>query len=299
MGDDYTLYISWFFCVQKEDTQYMKKIVAIILLVSFVFYVQSQWTPQESEELYIAMLDIGQGDAIYIRTPAGNDILVDGGIDRTVLSELGSVMPPYDHTLEMVVATHPDLDHIGGLAELPEAYDIEMLVISGAQKDTAAAEALEHWKDDGVQTVTAFRGWRLDVEDGVWLEFLHPVPGTFHEDPNDDSVMFVLHYGEFSALFTGDAPTEIEQELVEEGWLSSIDLLKVGHHGSKTSTSRELLEVTRPEIALISAGYGNKFGHPHAGPLLRFQEFGVQVFRTDEQGRIECRVTRAADVQCQ
>lgn len=274
--------------IVDNETPGMKIFGAIIGTIIFCLYVVHMWVPQLTDHMTIAILDIGQGDAIYIRTPSGTDILVDGGLDRRVLSELGSVMPPYDHTIELVIATHPDADHIGGLAELPENYRMNTLVTNGVEKNTNVARSLDSWKSQGVHLLHAYRGWNMQIEKDVWLEFLHPNPPRFYEDANDDSVMFILHYKEFSMLFTGDASVAQEQELASAGLLEDIHILKVGHHGSRTSSSIELLEATTPETALISVGADNKFGHPHAGPLLRFTQNDIHVFRTDTDGRITC-----------
>lgn len=268
----------------------MKYILFFFGCVAFIVYCASQWKPLLSTELFIAALDIGQGDSIYIRTPQGTDILIDGGEDRAVIHELGEVMPPYDHTLEFVIATHPDADHIGGLPELTESYTVEHFIMNGdIIKNTAPAEALREWAQHDIETFTAYRGWNVTIEPDVWLEFVHPDPTHPHKETNDDSVMFILHYKEFSAMFTGDASSEVEQELIDAGILQDVDLLKVGHHGSKTSTSTAFLDALHPEGAIISVGEGNKFGHPHAGPLMRLEQRGIQIFRTDLSGRIECR----------
>lgn len=246
-------------------------------------------------ELQIVMLNIGQGDAIYIRTPSGYDILVDGGPDRTVIHELGTVMPPYDHTLDMVIASHPDADHIAGLAELTDSYRVDTYIHSGVVKETGFARELDNWGQQyGTHVLEAYRGWRLQIEEGLWLDFIHPAPPNFHAEVNDDSVMFVLHYNEFTALFTGDAAVEVEEEIIEyygptASEILNVDLLKVGHHGSRTSTSQELLDMATPETALISVGWQNKFGHPHPEPMDRLEEMVPHIYRTDLQGRIHCR----------
>lgn len=272
----------------------MKKIYSIITgLVLFTAYCIWQWTPTASDYLQLTMLNIGQGDAIHIRTPHGTDILVDGGPNRSILSELGQVMPSTDHTIELVIATHPDADHIAGLVELPDAYTVQTLITNGTTKSTGVSEALDRWEGEGVQVLHAARGWTMDIEEGLWLEFLHPDPPRFHEDTNEDSVVFLLHYGEFTALFTGDATIENEKEIVDHYSPSTgfdVDLLKVGHHGSRTSTGQELIDATTPAIALISVGQENTFGHPHAGPLHRLQQGGAEIWRTDTHGRVVCTV---------
>lgn len=275
-------------------------IVILFLCCGFGWYAWSVCSATDEAQLQVVMLDIGQGDAIYIRTPDGTDILVDGGPDRTVLHELGSVMPPWDHTVELVVATHADADHIAGLTEIPDAYEVKTLVTSGVEKETGFSEALSSWEEArGVKVVQAQRGWALELEPDCWLEFLHPDPGRFHKDINDDSVVFLLHYGDFHALFTGDVSIEIEEELLEHTQLSTVDLdlLKAGHHGSRTSSGEALLHATTPEVVLVSVGAGNKFGHPHPEPMRLFHGSGAAIYRSDQHGRVKC-LTNGADFTC-
>lgn len=272
--------------------------VSILFCIgAFVAWQQMQLPTEPA--LQLTMLDIGQGDAIYIRTPQGQDILIDGGPDRRILYELGEVMPAHDHIIEYVIATHPDADHIAGLAELPEYYTIQRLLTPGTTKDTGFSAALEQWQAQGIHVQEVKRGDRLTIEDGLTLDILHPVEGRRHPDVNDDSIVALLNYNGYRMLFTGDASAEIEQQLIADPhWrneLQQVDLLKVGHHGSRTSTSRELVNLMQPSIALISAGIDNKFNHPHAEPLHRLQQAQSAIWRTDIHGRIACRITATAN----
>lgn len=275
----------------------MKKYILIVagLVLLAASLLTDPRVSQSNDELLIVMLDIGQGDAIYIRTPGGIEILVDGGPDRHVVHELGQVMAPYDRTLDIVIASHPDADHIAGLTELPALYSIGTYIHSGVEKSTGFVEAINKWPEQyGTHVLEAYRGWILEIEQDVWLEFIHPDPQHFHEEVNDDSVMFVLHYKEFEALFTGDSSVEIEAEIIEyygaqAAQVLESDLLKVGHHGSKTSTSQALLDISTPDTALINVGWQNKFGHPHEGPMRRLESSTERIYRTDTQGRIQCK----------
>ncbi len=274
-----------------------KEATTLVLIVAAVGYMTWTWLHplMPRDELVITVLDIGQGDAIYIRTPGGVDILIDGGPDRKVISELGEVMPPFDRNIELVIATHPDADHIAGLTEIPYSYTIGTLITSGSTKSTGFSREMESWTEEyGIETLHAYRGWQLPIEEGLWFEFLHPDPPIFHDDPNDDSVVFILHYGEFRALFMGDASIENEHDFLEKyqpvsGW--DVDILKAGHHGSRTSSSAELLDAVTPETVLIPVGKDNKFLHPHSGPLLRMYKRRMTIWRTDTQGRIVCAVS--------
>jgi competence protein ComEC len=273
-----------------------QKIVCVaVCLCIVIIYVVLQWRPNTSNDLSITMLDIGQGDAFYIRTPSGVDLLIDGGPDRRILDQLGAVMPPLDHTIDYVIATHPDADHIAGLAELPGHYDVRMLLTNGMTKDTAPARQLLTWpRQIGTQVQTVQRGQHLQLDADTWLEFLHPDPGQPHpQDSNSDSIVCILHYKQASALFTGDATQETEATIIDYAQHNNItidvDLLKVGHHGSRSSTSPQWLAALTPSIGLISIGADNRYGHPHAAPLYWLNRYHVQMFRTDLQGRVLCR----------
>lgn len=267
------------------------KILSIALSVVGLFiYAYLHWVPPRTDALQLTMLNIGQGDALYIRTPLGNDILIDGGPDRSVLYELGEVMPPYDHTIEWVFTSHPDADHINGITQLGESYRIGTLVTNGETKQTAMSEALQALEANHKQIVHA--GDRVEIESDVWFNILAPtIPYTFY-DANDNSIVMTLHYKNVTALFTGDASIKTEEALVLQYplLLTDVDLLKVGHHGSKTSTSDAFLDVLRPEIAMISVGKGNRYGHPHYGTLHRLQERNIEIWRTDTDGRVKCSI---------
>lgn len=265
-------------------------IIALAVIVAGISYSVFVWQQTHYTGLVIAMLNIGQGDSFYIRTPAGKDIVIDGGPDRSVLSELGRVMPSQDHVIELVVATHPDADHITGLTQLRDTYTVETLMTNGETKQTGVATALERWQEDGsAHVLHPQRGDRLDIEPDLWLEFLSPSTQR-HEDANDDSIVFILHYKNATALFTGDASSTVEQEILDtfDRAQLDVDLLKASHHGSHTGSSMDFLRVVKPEIALISAGVNNKYGHPHASVLYHLEQVSEAVFRTDRVGRLRC-----------
>lgn len=237
------------------------------------------------------MLDIGQGDAFLVRTPGGSDLLIDGGPDRRVLTELGAVLPPWDRTLELVIATHDDQDHIAGIAELLDVYSVKTLLRNPQDHPTPFAVALDAWNTRGIQVIEAYHGDRIDIEENIWLEVLHPVRGEIYKESNAASLVIMFHYKEMSVLLTGDATMEVEEKILAAGHAHGldVDILKVGHHGSHTSTSWEFVAATQPEIALISAGVENSYGHPHAGPLARLHRIGAHILRTDVHGRVTCR----------
>lgn len=249
------------------------------------------WSQWFGSDLRIVMLDIGQGDAFLIRTPGDRDILIDGGPDRSILTELGAVLPPWDRTLELVVATHDDKDHIAGIAELRDIYNVKTLLRNPQDHPTAFADALDEWKTHDTRVIEAYRTDRIDIEEDLWLEILHPVRDVTYNESNAASLVIMLHYKKITMLFTGDATIEAEEDMLAVGHTHGfdVDVLKVAHHGSHSSTSWGFVTATQPEIALISAGADNSYGHPHAGPLARLQRIGAQIFRTDRDGRVLCR----------
>ncbi len=245
--------------------------------------------------LKVAFLDIGQGDAIFIEGPNGNQVLIDGGPDRSVLRELGKVMPFYDRKIDVVIATHPDSDHIEGLNDVLDRYKVDVFMESGVNAETKIYEGLKSKvkkleSEAKIKHIEVRRGMNIDLGSGAVLEILFPVYDPYFLETNTASIVTRLVYGESEFLFTGDSPKEIESFLVAEDKLGRIelqsDVLKAGHHGSRTSTSEEYLEAVNPEYVVISAGKDNRYGHPHKEVLDILDKFGTKILRTDLSGRI-------------
>lgn len=244
-------------------------------------------------KLHVAFLDVGQGDAILITTQQGQQILIDGGPSPTALtSALGKEMPFWDRSIDLVVLTHPDADHITGLVEVLERYRVGGWLDNGRpDADTLYAECLILLKAASVPRHTVHAGDHVDLGQGLVLETLHPPPdlmaGT-DADSNNNSLVFHLNWGEASFLLTGDVEAEAEQLLVGSGQSLSADVLKVAHHGGGSSSSAEFLAAVQPRYAVISVGAENHFGHPVQAVLDRLAQPGdATVLRTDESGTIE------------
>lgn len=249
--------------------------------------------------LKVAFLDVGQGDAIYIEATNGNKVLIDGGRDRRVLRSLGEVMPWWDKTLDVVIATHPDADHIGGLPAVLERYEVAGLLVPGvaagtqAYHDFTSAVAAEEGR--GAKLFRARRGGRLDLGGGVVLDLLWPPPAGASEI-NAQSVVARLTDGYHVFLLTGDAPAVVEKTLLKSGAPLMAQVLKVGHHGSRTSTDQQFLTAVAPRYAIISAGRDNRYGHPHREVVERISQQGADLLLTSDKGTIICesRVTTLA-----
>ncbi len=240
--------------------------------------------------LTVAFLYIGQGDAIYIEAPNGNQILLDGGPNKSVLAELGRVMPRYDTSLDMIIASHPDKDHIGGLPAVLGRYTVLSVVEPGVDHDTAVYQEFERLiTEKEIPKILARRGMRfvLDGEAGVFLDILLPDGDVTGWETNDASILARLSYGEESLMLTGDLPQGRERYAVSLG--SAVlrsTVLKLGHHGSRTSSSPEFLRAVAPEYAVISAGADNQYGHPHKEVTDLMEKLGIPVFSTIDKGTI-------------
>ncbi len=240
--------------------------------------------------LHLVFFDVGQGDSIFIVSPGGRQVLVDGGPNPTaLLAALGQKMPFWDRSLDVVVATHPDEDHITGLIGVLERYQVGRVLETTLPCETAVARQLaDTIQNKNVPVELAQRGMRLRLDEGLWLDVLHPgetlLSGT-EADDNNNSIVLRLVYGRASFLLTGDVAEEAERELIRAGQPLQSLVLKVSHHGAKTSSTAPFLEAVRPQVAIIQVGAENRFGHPAPEALKRLEN--TTLFRTDQQGAVE------------
>lgn len=240
--------------------------------------------------LHVFFFDVGQGDAIFIQTPSGRQILVDGGLYPSVLqAQLGQQMPFWDRELDVVVATHPDADHVSGLPGVWERYTVGQLLTDGSGYGVSPVfdAVLDAAASQNTPIHQARAGETLVIEDGVYLEILHPDDRFDEENRNNNSVSLRLVYGDFSLLLTGDAEEAGEEMMLDSGRDLHALVFKAGHHGSSTSSGAEFLAAVRPQIVIISAGKDNRYGHPHRELLDRVAQIGATLLRTDELGTIE------------
>ncbi len=240
----------------------------------------------EDNRLHIYFFDVGQGDSILVKTPDDHKILIDGGPDNKVLAYLGEKLPFWDRKIDLVVLTHPHADHISGLVEVLKNYKVGEVIATGVIHTSAEyLKFLDLIKESNVKFTPALIGQKYKFGK-IRLEVLYPfevLAGQRVEDLNNSSVVTRLKYRDFSVLFCGDISQNLEDDLISN-FNFQVNILKVPHHGSKTSLSDKFLEVVSPEVAVISVGK-NKFGHP-AGEVLNKLK-NTRILRTDVDGTIE------------
>lgn len=266
-----------------------RELILGTLVFSNLFVWFAVYQRQPSDTLSVYFLDVGQGDAILIESPSKGRVLIDGGKNLKILSEIGDILPFGDKRIDVIVSTHPDLDHIGGLPEVISRYDTGLHIWSGVRTEKAIDDEL--WRRlgaKGVKSLIAKKGMAVNFGDGVKLAILFPDQDVSNWDLNDASIVARLDYGESSFLFTGDATIKTENTMMyHSGQFLDADVLKVGHHGSRTSTSLSFAEAVSPEYAIISAGKNNTYGHPHQNVLDILENLGVKILNTADLGTIK------------
>lgn len=262
---------------------------SLIIAIGLLFIVVYQKITFEDGKLHIVFCDVDQGDAIFIRTPGGTDILVDGGPDERVLSCLGKHMPFWDRTLEMVILTHSHADHFTGLISVIKRYHLIQFFDAGFGAETEGARQLKSEikkKKTPALVVKANDKFKIkaNTREEATLTVLWPPEDLTSSDINDLSIVFLLSWARFEALLTGDAGINAGYQKTFEG---EVDVLKIPHHGSRTGLDREFLERIRPQVAVISVGKNNRFGHPHEEIIKILRDKAISILRTDQDGEIE------------
>ncbi len=277
-------------------------IFGILLFANIIAWgvVHEMTRPMSMEVIFF---DVGQGDATLIKTPEGHRIIIDGGPDSSILEKLSAEIPFWEREIDLIVLTHPHADHMNGLIDILERYEVRSVLWTGVSDEGAS---FAKWKEviSGTDILIARAGQRVRG-DTFRLDILYPfvsLEGEAVGDLNTTSIVARLVSADGSYFFTGDAYASNERELIEaesrcikDGSISAVcrvmvldsDVLKVGHHGSKTSTSREFLEAVAPSIAVISSGGNNRYGHPHPETLEALADYGIRILRTDTDGDVK------------
>lgn len=265
----------------------------LFVLASFFFYQESQ--KSSSQYLQVYFFNVGQGDAAYLRTPDNQDILIDGGPDATILSKIGKIMPFFDRKIELVILSHPQADHLTGLIDVVKRYEIGEIVWN---KNPCETSLCQEWasliREKNILQVAPPKNSQFNFGQ---INIKFPYAGEA-KDVNDQSVLAKVIFGKSAMLFTGDAGVDIEKNLIKQKIDLRAQVLKVGHHGSKNSSSQNFLERVNPQFAIISVGAKNNYGHPTQEVLKRLKNLKINFFRTDQDSDIKC-LSDGQNLDCQ
>ena len=274
-------------------TEYqLKKRVAILLTVflsACITWLLTYFSiTQTSEFLTVTFLDIGQGDSILVETPDGVQLLIDGGPDGTVLRRLTEELPWFDRTLDIVLGTHPDKDHIGGLIDVLSRFKVGQIITTENTGETMVASTFQNaLVSEGVPVIMARAGQVYQIGASTTLTIFSPANNPVMLESNTASIVAKLSYGEIDFILTGDAPTSIEAYLVKTyGSQLQSEVLKLGHHGSKTSSSDIFLDTVKPNHAVVSTSKDNTYGHPYPAVVKAVESRGISLTNTAAVGSI-------------
>ncbi len=266
-------------------------LIAGLLVLTLFIFSQAFAGEKNNTILTVAFLDIGQGDSIYIEAPNGRQMIIDGGRDSSIMRELGPLMPWGDASIDILMVTNPDLDHYAGFLDVLKQFHVGAVIEPGTHSSTKTYASLERSiAEKKVPELLARKGMQimLDREHDVEFDVLFPDRDVSTWNSNDGSIEGVLIYGKTKIMFTGDGTQKTEGIVLANNAPDVVksDILKVGHHGSRTSSADAFVAAVAPEYAVISDGKNNSYGHPHQETLDTLARHNVQVLRTDQLGTI-------------
>ena len=255
------------------------KIFSILLLVIYV-------NGCAREKLFsVHIIDVGQGDSIFIQTLEDKRILIDAGDEEAEHTVYSYLKRRGVKKIDVLIATHPDTDHIGSMDYIIDKFKISHFYMPDAKTDSEAFyNLLDSCKEKNLKIEYLTKGDRLKIDSSTTMEILSP--STITDKNNLNSIVSLLIYSGYEFLFTGDAEKENESEILSSCNLPDIEFLKVGHHGSSSSSTDEFIAKLKPDAVAISCGYNNDYGHPHRSVLDTFRENGSVVYRTDKNGTL-------------
>ena len=259
-----------------------KSLIKIFLLFLLVIYVNGC----TKEKLFsVHIIDVGQGDSIFIQTPENKRILIDVGDEEAEHTVYSYLKRKGVKKIDVLIATHPDTDHIGSMDYIIDKFKISHFYMPDAKTDSEAFyNLLDSCRDKNLKIEYLTKGDILKIDSSTTMEILSP--STITDKNNLNSIVSLLNYKGYEFLFTGDAEKENESEILSSCNLPDIEFLKAGHHGSSSSSTNEFIEKLKPEAVAISCGYNNDYGHPHRSVLDTFRENGSVVYRTDKNGTL-------------
>ena len=234
-------------------------------------------------ELRVHYIDVGQGDCIFAELPGGRSMLIDAGTNDSVATVCDYIDAIGEDTLDYVIATHPHADHIGGMDGVLDEFDVGTFYMPDVQSNTRTFESmLDSLETSDAKVIKAEAGVVVCEEDNLKIQLIAPTE-DYYDEINDYSAVVKLTYGETDFLFMGDAEKYAENKITAD---VSADVLKVGHHGSDTSSGEKFLKRVNPSCAVISAGRDNDYGHPHREVIDRLNKRNIKIFRTDLLGTV-------------
>ncbi|MFH1582846.1 MAG: ComEC/Rec2 family competence protein [Candidatus Falkowbacteria bacterium] len=268
------------------------KILLILGIVAAIAAILLFWLYYSaSKNLEVDFLDIGQGDAILIKAPGGQNILIDGGPDKTVIKRLAENLPWWDKQIDLMILTHPHDDHVTGLIDVLKRCKVKKILYTGAVHNAPNYLTwLKLVRDKKVPLIIIDKEQTINLSQDAKMEILYPDQSFLNKtlaDLNDSSIIIKLIHGKNKFLLTGDAGEKIEKILLASGADLSADVFKVAHHGSQYSSSEEFLEKVKPKVAVIMVGKDNDFGHPSLRIVKRLERIRAEIFRTDLNGTIK------------
>jgi len=269
--------------------KYQGRILLGLLAITIIVWIFVFQEAIPNRFLEINFLDVGQGDAIFVETLNKKQILIDGGPNLSVLEKLGEVMPFYDRHVDVVLLTHPEQDHINGLIEVLKRYQVGMVVFNGIIRDTAQyREFINLIKEKEIPIKIVYQGEKINFDNDISLNILYPFENLKDKnfsDSNNTSIVSKLVYKNFELLLTGDIEKSVENKLIKAKVDLTADILKIAHHGSKTSTSDAFLSAVNAIMAIIEVGKDNQYGHPHPDVMTRLKN--LIVLQTGNEGTIQ------------
>lgn len=283
--------------------KYVLLFLGFLLLLNIAVW-QEVFALSKDKPLKVDFLDVGQGDSVFIETPQGHQIIIDGGPNSTLLQKLSERMPFWDKSIDLVILTHPEKDHMTGLLDVLQNYKVDYFLWIGVIKNDAENKKLaellnkaENAKPDFLASLSAQSATKViavsageKIKSGeVLIDILYPPESLAGKElkntSNDSGVVLKLIFGKNAFIFTGDISASAERKIVNRGENVLADVLKVAHHGSKYSTTEEFLSAVMPEIAVISVGK-NSYGHPTPETLQKLEKYSIKTLRTDQKGDI-------------
>jgi len=274
--------------VINKNIKNIKKFSLMIFLFLFILF--SLFFKEKRDNLEVDFFDVGQGDSILIKAPDGQNILIDGGPDNSVIHSLNSALSLFDNHIDLMILTHPHSDHVSGLNNVLDSFSVGKILYTGVTHTSPSyIRWLEKIKYNKIDFSIVDSGERIILGDNLYLEILYPNTDLRHEEIenlNNTSIVARLVYNNHSFLFTGDAEGVVEDYLLDNNIEIKSNVLKVAHHGSKTSSS-EFFKKVNPEIAVIEVGEHNQFGHPAKEILDYLLDLNIKTYRTDIDGTIK------------